>query len=276
MFTSLSSSVSIPGLILLAEISQAAMVGISTLMFVAVILVLVIVLLYAKKQLVNAADVTIVINDDPGRQSLACRPVSIDRDADIESGILAHGERAQAEVDRRTNPIALDAHPSSVAIALVTGRAQRHDLARLVLGPDEQIGGADIDDPHAGPPSVPVSRDAGAGIARVRELWRDDRECAASPLQPIAERALALGSQQLELDRRANVGESNAAGGTNRLDSRDMPAVLALDRADDRPHRRGEDRLLERSREHATIDFAEIATCVPTRRVERKPACQRR
>jgi Na+-transporting NADH:ubiquinone oxidoreductase subunit F len=52
-------------LLLLAEVSKGAMVGISTAMFVAVILMLVFVLLYAKNRLVSTADVTIVINDDP-------------------------------------------------------------------------------------------------------------------------------------------------------------------------------------------------------------------
>lgn len=65
MFTSLSTLIS--SSVLLAELSPAAMVGISTVMFVAVILALVAVLLFAKKQLVNAADVTIVINDDPDK-----------------------------------------------------------------------------------------------------------------------------------------------------------------------------------------------------------------
>ncbi|MFO7566659.1 MAG: NADH:ubiquinone reductase (Na(+)-transporting) subunit F [Enhygromyxa sp.] len=61
MFTTITTS----GFLLLAEMSNGAMVAVSTAMFVAIILLLVMVLLAAKKQLVNAADVTIVINDDP-------------------------------------------------------------------------------------------------------------------------------------------------------------------------------------------------------------------
>ncbi|HLT34824.1 MAG TPA: NADH:ubiquinone reductase (Na(+)-transporting) subunit F [Enhygromyxa sp.] len=62
MFTTICASV-----LLLAQMSNGAMVAVSTAMFVAIILLLVMVLLYAKKQLVNAADVTIVINDDPAK-----------------------------------------------------------------------------------------------------------------------------------------------------------------------------------------------------------------
>lgn len=54
-------------ILLLAELSPGAMVGVSTAAFVAIILLLVIVLLQARKQLVNSADVTILINDDPSK-----------------------------------------------------------------------------------------------------------------------------------------------------------------------------------------------------------------
>jgi Na+-transporting NADH:ubiquinone oxidoreductase subunit F len=54
-------------LIGLLEISPTAKVGVSTAMFVGIILALVIVLLYAKKQLVNSEDVTILINGDPSK-----------------------------------------------------------------------------------------------------------------------------------------------------------------------------------------------------------------
>ena len=51
--------------VLLAEMSNATMVALSTGMFMAVILGLVGVLLVARRSLVNTADVTISINDDP-------------------------------------------------------------------------------------------------------------------------------------------------------------------------------------------------------------------
>jgi Na+-transporting NADH:ubiquinone oxidoreductase subunit F len=54
-------------LVVLAEFSPGMMVGVSTAMFVTIILILVLLLLWAKKQLVNSADVTIIINDDPAK-----------------------------------------------------------------------------------------------------------------------------------------------------------------------------------------------------------------
>lgn len=53
--------------VLLAEMSQGQMVALSTGMFVGVILLLVGVLLAARKSLVNTADVTILINDDASK-----------------------------------------------------------------------------------------------------------------------------------------------------------------------------------------------------------------
>jgi Na+-transporting NADH:ubiquinone oxidoreductase subunit F len=51
----------------LAELSATTMVGISTAMFVGIILLLVLLLVYAKKQLVNSEDVTILINGDASK-----------------------------------------------------------------------------------------------------------------------------------------------------------------------------------------------------------------
>ena len=52
---------------LLAEMSKGTMVAISTGMFVAVVFGLVFILLLARKQLVNTADVEILINEDPDK-----------------------------------------------------------------------------------------------------------------------------------------------------------------------------------------------------------------
>ena len=95
------------------------------------------------------------VDEHLGRQSLARDRLAVPGDADLEPGLLARPERAEGHLGLRADSISGHTHERrTAATALFATDADPDHLSRGRLGPDEEVGRFDVEDPHRPLPSA--------------------------------------------------------------------------------------------------------------------------